>query len=74
MIDREVDLNEHKDKFSGWTNPLSLEDDGSDDDQILNLGYDYDKLKEDKDEKVKYRENNLDQDIKDTLDNEVLSE
>jgi len=72
QIPREVDLNEHKDKSSGWSNPLSWEDDGSDDDSILNLGYDASKLK-DKEEKLTYGDNNLDQDIKDTLENEVLS-
>ena len=73
MIPREVDLNEHKDKYSGWTNPLSWEDDGMDDDQILNMGFDYSKLKE-KEETLKYGNNDLDQDIKDTLDNEAISE
>lgn len=49
MIDREADLNVHKEKSSGWTNPLSWEDDGMDDDSILNLGYDTSKLKDSKD-------------------------
>ena len=45
-INREADLNGHKDKSSGWTNPLSWEDDGTDDDAILNMGYDTSKLKD----------------------------
>ena len=47
------------DKYSGWTNPLSWEDDGMDDDQILNMGFDYSKLKE-KEETLKYGNNDLD--------------
>ena len=61
------------DKSSGWSNPLGWEDDGSDDDQILNLGYDHSKLK-DKEGELSYGDNTLDQDIKDTLENEVISE
>lgn len=37
------------------------------------MGYDYNKLK-DKDDKLRYGDNNLDKDIIDTLDNEALSE
>jgi hypothetical protein len=39
VIGREVDLNNKKEKESGWTNPLGWTDDGTDDDQILNLKF-----------------------------------
>jgi hypothetical protein len=58
IINREHDIANGW-KVSGWTNPLSWEDDGTDDDGILNLGYDTNKLK-DKEDKLKYGENNLD--------------
>lgn len=39
VIGREADLNNKKEKESGWTNPLGWTDDGSDDDLILNMEF-----------------------------------
>jgi hypothetical protein len=36
---REGDINMMGDKVSGWKNPLAMADDGSDDDQILNMQF-----------------------------------
>ena len=44
-VNRESDI-ANSFKASGWSNPLSWEDDGTDDDSILNLGYDNSKLKD----------------------------
>ena len=35
VVTREADLNNLNNKESGWVNPLSIPDDGSDDDAIL---------------------------------------
>ena len=39
VITREFDINEKSEKKSGWTNPLSWEDDGTDDDKILGITF-----------------------------------
>lgn len=35
VVGREEDINEKSDKKSGWTNPLSWKDDGTDDEKVL---------------------------------------
>jgi len=39
VVFREEDVNEKKEKKSGWTNPLGWSDDGMDDDKILNMRF-----------------------------------
>ena len=58
--------------MSGWTNPLAWSDDGTGDDEILNMHFDMDMKKDDDD--LKYGDNVLDDDIQSTLINEKNSE
>ena len=37
VVERESDVNLKSEKVSGWTNPLSWTDDGSDDDIVLDM-------------------------------------
>ena len=39
VIQREEDINDRSDKASGWTNPLSWTDDGTDDNLVLNMQF-----------------------------------
>ena len=39
VVGREADLDEKSKKESGWVNPLSIADDGMDDDQVLMMNF-----------------------------------
>ena len=70
VVGREVDFNDKKEKFSGWTNPLAWTDGGDDDDQILNMNF---KPLDEPYRVVQLPNYTLDEDIKISQFNEVQS-